>query len=65
MVFRVPDFKFGGFMGLITSITFCVCALIERAIRRDMSRKGAWKDYIVLSVLTASGVYFTNWYTHP
>ena len=61
MVFRVPGFKFGGFMALITGITFCACALIENIVRRDLSRKGEWKDYIVLSVLTASGVYFTNW----
>jgi hypothetical protein len=62
MVYRVPDFKFGGFMGLITSITFCLCALLERTLRGDFSRKGDGKDYIVLSVLTAAGVYFTNWY---
>ena len=48
-------------MALITGITFCACALIENIVRRDLSRKGEWKDYIVLSVLTASGVYFTNW----
>jgi adenosine 3'-phospho 5'-phosphosulfate transporter B3 len=59
--FAVPGFKFGGFMGLLTSWTFCGCAALERLIRGDMTRKGDIKDYLLLSVFTAGGIYFTNW----
>merc|ERR1711865_86483 len=62
MVFRVPDFKFGGFMALITSLTFVACAAMELLMKGNFSkRKGDLKDYALLSLCTAGGIYFTNW----
>ena len=61
MAYNVPHFKFGGFMALLTSWTFCACAALERCIRGDMERKGSIKDYVLLSTFTAGGMYFTNW----
>merc|ERR1711865_755885 len=62
MVFRVPDFKFGGFMALITSLTFVACAAMELLMKGNFSkRKGDLKDYVLLSLCTAGGIYFTNW----
>ena len=65
MAYRVPGFKFGGFMALLTSWTFCVCAAIERFIRGETERRGTIMDYLLLSVFTAAGIYFTNWYNCP
>merc|ERR1711865_648621 len=62
LVFRVPDFKFGGFMAFITSLTFVACAAMELLMKGNFSkRKGDLKDYGLLSLCTAGGIYFTNW----
>eukprot|EP00656_Telonema_subtile_P001351 TRINITY_DN10614_c0_g1_i1.p1 TRINITY_DN10614_c0_g1~~TRINITY_DN10614_c0_g1_i1.p1 ORF type:complete len:393 (+),score=113.05 TRINITY_DN10614_c0_g1_i1:144-1322(+) len=62
MVFEVPGFKFGGFMSLLTSLTFVTCAAVELASKERLTeRKGDLKDYLILSLCTAGGIYFTNW----
>jgi len=59
MVFYIPGFKFGGFMALLTSLTFCLWAAIELKFQ-GWERKGEMKDYLILSFCTAGGIYFTN-----
>ncbi len=45
-------FKYSGFMTVLTTLTYMVCALIERYALNDMVRKGPWKEYAVLAVVT-------------
>ena len=60
-VFRVPDFKFSGWMTLLTAATMAVCGHIELALTTDGRRVGTLKQYLKLSCLTLGGMYFTNW----
>jgi len=62
-VFELPGANaFGGFMSLLTSLTFMACAAAELACKgRLYDRKGGIKDYFILSLCTAGGIYFTNW----
>jgi adenosine 3'-phospho 5'-phosphosulfate transporter B3 len=60
-VFLIPDFHYHGFMTLLTTLTFMLCALIERLGTGDSHRKAPMRDYIQLSVWTMMGMYFTNW----
>jgi hypothetical protein len=39
-------------MTVLTTLTYMVCALIERYALNDMVRKGPWKEYAVLAVVT-------------
>ena len=39
-------------MTVLTTLTYMVCALIERWALNDMVRKGPWKEYAVLAVVT-------------
>lgn len=57
-VFRVPDFHFGGFLSLITSLVYCVCSGIEQ---KGAVRKGSLQYYALLALTTSGGMYFTNW----
>ncbi len=45
-------FKYSGFMTVLTTLTYMVCALVERWALNDMVRKGPWKEYCVLAVVT-------------
>jgi len=59
-VFRVPGFKFSGWMTFITALTMAICGHLELALIRR-SRIGTLLQYAKLSVLTVTGMYFTNW----
>ena len=48
-------------MTLLTTLTYMVCALIERLALRDLVRKGPLKEYAFLAVVTFLGMYLTNW----
>jgi hypothetical protein len=48
-------------MTVLTTLTYMVCAYIERLATRDTVRKGPWRDYVVLAIVTFLGMYFTNW----
>lgn len=48
-------------MTLLTTLTYMICSLLERAATQDMERKAPIKDYVQLSVWTMAGMYFTNW----
>lgn len=58
---RRADFKYSGFMTVITTLTYMLCAALERYSLKDLVRKGALKDYALLAVVTFLGMYFTNW----
>lgn len=60
-VFLIEGFHFPGFMTLLTTLTFMVCALVERYGTGDVKRRAPMQDYVQLSVWTMSGMYFTNW----
>jgi hypothetical protein len=49
-------------MTVLTTLTYMVCALVERVALKDMVRKGPLKEYAVLAVVTFLGMYLTNWY---
>ena len=59
-VWRVPDYKFGGYMTLLTALTMAVCGQLERMLTCDTSRRGPLLKYVQLSLLTLAGMYFTN-----
>ena len=54
-------FKYSGFMTVLTTVTYMLCAMLERWATRDTVRKGGLKDYAVLAVVTFLGMYLTNW----
>lgn len=59
---RTPGFKFAGYMTLVTTLSYAVCAMIEMfAVNGKIVRKGSWKNYVALSTLTYSGMYATNY----
>ena len=60
-VWRIPDYKFSGYMTLMTALTMAVCGQLERLLTGDTVRKGSLQQYLKLSLLTLSGMYFTNW----
>jgi len=60
-VYRVAEFKFGGWLTFVTTCTYTLCAAVEMTFTGSFSRKGAIKDYMFLSMLTLGGMYFTNW----
>ena len=51
-------------MTLLTTLTYMVCAFLERVATRDMVRKASMRDYVQLSFWTMTGMYFTNWSLH-
>jgi hypothetical protein len=57
-----PEFKYPGFMTVLTTLTYMACAMIERWAMKDTMRKAPLKDYALLAVVTFLGMYFTNWY---
>ena len=57
---REEGFKYYGYMTLLTSLTYMACGQVERIITRDTQRVGQLKQYLLLSVLTFSGMAFTN-----
>jgi len=61
-VTRVPGFKFSGWMTLITTMCFAVCALIEMVgTKGKIEKKASWGNYVLLSTLTFGGMYATNY----
>jgi len=60
-VFLIDGFKYGGFMAFITTFVYYICAMLERWMSNDMERKGAMRDYALLSFFTTAGTCFTNW----
>jgi len=55
-------FRFPGLMTILTTMTLCLCALIERQVTGDaVRRRGSWQSYVKLSLVTLGGMYFTNW----
>lgn len=59
-VFRIPGFSYGGWMTVLTYITFIFCAISERVLTNDNKRNSSVKDYALVSLLTMSGLYLTN-----
>mmetsp|Transcript_13082 Transcript_13082/g.45759 ORF Transcript_13082/g.45759 Transcript_13082/m.45759 type:complete len:358 (-) Transcript_13082:40-1113(-) len=60
-VFHIPGFRFGGYMTLLTTLTYCACATAERRTTGDTERLGSMRDYALVSVFTMAGMWFTNW----
>jgi len=60
-VWRIPGYKFSGWMTFVTAATMCACGMIERVLTGDIRRVGTLQQYLKLSVLTLGGMYFTNW----
>lgn len=60
-VFLIEGFRFGGYMTLLTTITYVICASIERRASGNTERLGSLKDYALLSCFTLAGMWFTNW----
>jgi len=59
--FTVPGFKkFKQLLTVETAMVFCACAYVERVLTGDTKRQTSIKLYAILSVLTTSGMYFTN-----
>mmetsp|Transcript_58689 Transcript_58689/g.187163 ORF Transcript_58689/g.187163 Transcript_58689/m.187163 type:complete len:271 (+) Transcript_58689:1336-2148(+) len=60
-VFLIEGFRFGGWMTLWTTISYALCGLCECVLTKDTVRKGKLSDYFILSCLTVTGMYLTNW----
>ena len=59
-VFRIPGFKFGAWMTILTTFTYFLCGALEMKLTND-SRKASWKNYGILSVYTYGGMAMTNY----
>ena len=59
-VFRIPGFKFGAWMTILTTFTYFLCGALEMKLTGD-SRKASWKNYGILSVYTYGGMALTNY----
>ena len=60
-VFRTADFKYSGMVTLCTSSIYCISAGLERVRNGEgLTRKGSWRDYIILALMTSTGMYMTN-----
>lgn len=60
-VWTVPHYKFSGYMTLLTAATMAACGQLERLMTGDLTRVGSLPSYLKLSLLTLSGMYFTNY----
>ncbi|MES1921925.1 hypothetical protein MHBO_003453 [Bonamia ostreae] len=60
-VFRIPGFKFGGYMTIVTSATYVVCGALEMWLSGQFKFSGGLLNYGILALTTFSGMYFTNW----
>jgi adenosine 3'-phospho 5'-phosphosulfate transporter B3 len=60
-VFKIPGFRYGGWMTFITYVTYASCGLAETLLTRNTQRNGSLRDYAVVSLLAMGGAYFTNW----
>ena len=60
-VWTVPNYRFSGYMTLLTAATMAICGQIERLMTNDLKRIGSLLGYLKLSLLTLSGMHFTNW----
>jgi len=60
-VFRIPNFRFGGWMTMWMYITYFCCATIERLANQDLGRRGSLQSYVIVAGMAMSGVYLTNW----
>ena len=60
-VWRIKGFAFSGYMTFVTAATMAGCGQLERVLTDDTKRLGALGSYLKLSLLTLSGMYFTNW----
>ena len=54
-VFLIPGFKYGGFMALITNLTYCACAFAELYYQGKLKPKASFVDYAKLSFTTFVG----------
>ena len=62
-VFRSVSAKnanIGGLVTILTSVVYCVLAGCERGRNGESGRRGEWKDYFTLALLTSSSMYATN-----
>ena len=59
-VFRIPGFKFGAWMTILSTFTYFLCGALEMKLTGD-SRKASWKNYGILSVYTYGGMAMTNY----
>lgn len=61
-VLYIPDFRFTGWLAIMTSSTYCGCALVERLLTADSTPGlGALSEYAKLSIMTMGGMYMTLW----
>eukprot|EP00899_Mesostigma_viride_P022158 jgi/Mesvir1/3126/Mv05565-RA.1 len=61
-VFRIAGFHYGGWMTFVTSLCFALCGAVELLHMGELRiRRGGMTDYVLLSTLTAGGMYLTNW----
>lgn len=63
-VLYVPGFRYTGWLAFLTSFTYMALAMVERAVERDLLRRGSFAEYVKLSFLTMGGMYFTNFSLH-
>jgi len=59
-VFRIPGFKFGGWMTVITYVTYVLCASFERFLIGDQKLRSTYKHYASVSLVALAGLYLTN-----
>jgi hypothetical protein len=49
------DFKHSGMVTLCTTTMYMISAFFERIKSKDTTRKGAWRDYVILAAMTSTG----------
>eukprot|EP00039_Didymoeca_costata_P006930 m.94680 g.94680 ORF g.94680 m.94680 type:complete len:190 (-) comp13456_c0_seq4:572-1141(-) len=60
--YTIEGFTYGGFLTLLTSLTYCCTAFVQQLwLHGEVRRKASVMDYAKLSMLTMGGMYFTNW----
>uniref|UniRef100_A0A061S9Z2 Drug metabolite transporter superfamily n=1 Tax=Tetraselmis sp. GSL018 TaxID=582737 RepID=A0A061S9Z2_9CHLO len=59
-VFRIPGFRFGGWMTFWMYVTYLCCSAFERLLTGDLMRHGRLRHYALASFLAMSGMYLTN-----
>lgn len=61
-IFSMPGFHFGGLVSLMTTLTYCGCAGLDgHLFLGGLQRNASIKEFLLLSLFPAAGMYFTNW----
>jgi len=62
MIFTMPGFHFGGLVSLMTTLTYSGCAGLDgHFFLGGLKRNASIKEFLLLSLFPAAGMYFTNW----